>query len=436
MILIAIAFVVLLGFAGLAIDAGMVYSDRRQAQNVADASVLAAAAKASLALENAGYNTSNWTCTSGTIANISNIAKTAAIDRAASNSVTLINNLSTGNGVDVNCINDSSQSDPKHLDVTVQISTTTRASFSQFVFGGPLRSRVDAMTRVHPRSAAFPNYAIVALNNCTSAGGHSVSITGGGNSGTVDSYNGGIFINSTGGSCCGLDPGTSANSGTIIAHDGFSIANVGSCSYNGEDKISPLPVETGYNGGQPMPDPLAGLPEPTCSTNGKKNADGTFSPGNWNGGSLGPGKLNPGIYCITGTLKFSGSQTLTGDGVVLYFKDGGMTFSGQSGMSVNAPTTKTCTTETCPYAGIVIFSARNNTSTIDVRGNGGSAFTGTVYAVSGTLSAQGGGSTPGETEMVGQVIVNRVENNGNGSLKVTYDQALTYQKPTSVDLFK
>ena len=37
---LAICFVVLLGFAALAIDGGMVFADRRQAQNAADASSL------------------------------------------------------------------------------------------------------------------------------------------------------------------------------------------------------------------------------------------------------------------------------------------------------------------------------------------------------------------------------------------------------------
>ena len=44
-VIIAVVFIVLLGFAGLAIDAGMVYSDRRNAQNAADASSLAGAAR-------------------------------------------------------------------------------------------------------------------------------------------------------------------------------------------------------------------------------------------------------------------------------------------------------------------------------------------------------------------------------------------------------
>ena len=39
-VLIGVAFVVLLGFAALAIDGSMIYSDRRYAQNAADSSSL------------------------------------------------------------------------------------------------------------------------------------------------------------------------------------------------------------------------------------------------------------------------------------------------------------------------------------------------------------------------------------------------------------
>jgi uncharacterized membrane protein len=53
LVLIALAFVAMLGFVALAIDGGMIYSDRRFAQNGADAASLAGGGKAALSLENA-----------------------------------------------------------------------------------------------------------------------------------------------------------------------------------------------------------------------------------------------------------------------------------------------------------------------------------------------------------------------------------------------
>lgn len=415
----------------------MVYSDRRQAQNVADSAALAAAGKASLALENGGINSANWNCSSGTITSASNTAKNAAISRAAVNSYTLQNTRASGSGVEVSCVNDSSQVDPKYLDITIQISVTTQASFSQIIFNGPLHSKVEAVARIHPRQAVTANFALMALSNCTTRGGSAISISGGDNSGGEDTYPGGIFINSSGSSCCALDPGSSANAGFIRVHDDFTIQNIGSCSYNGNSKIVPNPIQTGYNGGVPLNDPLASLAPPTCTTSGTKTADGSYTPGSWNGSSLGAGIYNPGVYCITGSISLSGKNHMdAANSVLFYFINGGMEFKGQSGLALVAPSPETCTGGVCAYAGIAIYQARGNTSTIEVRGNGSMGIQGLVYTPSGQLMARGGGSAADETIVFGQIIANTVENRGNGSLAVTYTPSYDFSKPTSIDLFK
>ncbi|MEJ2303473.1 MAG: Tad domain-containing protein [Anaerolineales bacterium] len=52
LILLVFAAVALLGFTALAIDGGMVYADRRHAQNAADAASLAGGGVAALHMEN------------------------------------------------------------------------------------------------------------------------------------------------------------------------------------------------------------------------------------------------------------------------------------------------------------------------------------------------------------------------------------------------
>ena len=47
-VLLAAAFIAMLGFAALAIDGGMVYADRRFAQNAADTAALAGGGAAAL----------------------------------------------------------------------------------------------------------------------------------------------------------------------------------------------------------------------------------------------------------------------------------------------------------------------------------------------------------------------------------------------------
>jgi len=67
MILMAIGFVVFLGFVALAIDGGMAYSERRSAQNASDTASLAGAGAAALSLENSHVVYANWNCSDSRI---------------------------------------------------------------------------------------------------------------------------------------------------------------------------------------------------------------------------------------------------------------------------------------------------------------------------------------------------------------------------------
>jgi len=62
-VIFAVALVVLLGFTALAIDGGMVYSDRRFSQSAADAASLAGGGAGAATLEDEGITYGNFTCT-------------------------------------------------------------------------------------------------------------------------------------------------------------------------------------------------------------------------------------------------------------------------------------------------------------------------------------------------------------------------------------
>ena len=62
LVVLAVALVALLGFTALAIDVGMVYSDRRYDQNVADAAALAGANAALKAMSAAMITWDNFDC--------------------------------------------------------------------------------------------------------------------------------------------------------------------------------------------------------------------------------------------------------------------------------------------------------------------------------------------------------------------------------------
>jgi Flp pilus assembly protein TadG len=452
-IIIAVAIIILLGFTGLAIDAGMVYSDRRFAQNAADAAALAGAAEAALDFENQYIYLAGWDCNNSNLLSSLQTAVQAAINRAGDNTFVVDTDMSDWNGVNALCHNGVNTED-KYADITVRITTVTPTTFVGLLFPDDLVSEVEAVARVRPRQPALAGFAIASMWNCSEDGDENVGVSGGGNSGGVESFDGGIFINSTesaSGGCCGLEPPTSTGAIGIRAEDPFSISSVGSCEYDGEDKITPSPITTNYNGGAQLGDPLSGLAMPSCTgsadTNGYTIDSQTYDygPGNISGSNLSHGgTLAPGIYCITGDVTLSGQETLEAYNVVLYFIDGGLRFTGQGGMSLTAPIDGECSDTdssaspscTDTYQNIAIIAARDNTSTIEVRGNGGNAITGMIYALSAIVQARGGGSDPSETEVTGQIIASKIYGDGNGSFKVTYEESRTYEKPTNIELNK
>jgi hypothetical protein len=158
---------------------------------------------------------------------------------------------------------------------------------------------------------------------------------------------------------------------------------------------------------------------------------------------LGEGYLNPGIYCIHGDIDASGSETIVANsGVVLYFIDGRLDFSGQANLDLDAPNGSSCLGsvgnryDSCNYVGVAIFSARANTSVHSLNGNGDYKIDGLVYAIKGGIIAGGGGTEPDEYVIKGQVIASQVLGNGNGTFSVTYSAGDTVTDKTRIALHK
>jgi hypothetical protein len=405
-VLLAISIVVLLGFTALAVDGGMVFSDRRHAQNAADAAALAGALQKS------------------------NGQSDAVVIQAAERSAESNGYTTDQMSVAISPFTDFSGS---YTLVTVEITKETPTSFAHILYRGPFRNHVMAIARSRVSQPVFPGQAVVAMGNCVGSSLVLVESNGGGNSGGVRTFEGGIFLNAPeSGTCCALEP-PQVGYGISVDPD-FGITSVGSCDYAGVGNIFPAPpIETRVNGGARVDDPLASLPEPVCTQAGRIEG-GQYQPGNYGGANmaLSNGTLAPGIYCIEGDVTPSGQQVIQGDGVTLYFKNGGMSFTGNAYIDISAPTIDNChgttgdPTASCTYKGIAIFSARNNSSVITIRGNGDNACLGMVYALSGTLNTSGGGSTPEESVIIGQVIVKNVTNNGGGDVSVTYNPSMTY----------
>src|SRR3972149_2916821 len=176
-VLLAIAFIVLLAFTALAIDGGMVYSNRRHAQNASDASSLAGGSAAALYLENHYVMYGDWSCSDGRVIAAQNNdpagAKAVAIDRAGSNDYLVDTDTTDKNGVSTECVDnaDNGSGIAKYLDIKTLITTDTKTAFAHFVYSGPLRNTVEAVTRGRPRTPLAFGNALVALGlDCADGG--------------------------------------------------------------------------------------------------------------------------------------------------------------------------------------------------------------------------------------------------------------------------
>jgi Flp pilus assembly protein TadG len=424
-VLIVFGLVAMLAFTGMAIDGGMVYADRRHMQNAADQASLAGA----LAYIQASSNH-----------NATAIAAAAA--SATANGYTNgVNGDTVTIAVTTPAANMFWDQIPEDRIVTVAITHETQTSFIQLVFGGQLINNVRAIARAKDAAPPFDGNAIVALGNCAADGSlaQSVGYSGGGNSGGVRAYGGSIFINSTetGTNGCGLDPGNTGYG----SYSDVGIRSVGADDYSGEPQIDPNPISTGINDGDAVHDPMAGLAEPTCTGAAVYNAGtDSWSPGNIAGTDIDDATLEPGIFCVSGLIQATGSESLIGEGVVIVLLDAGITYTGNGTLDISAPTESNClgsfgdSTASCTYKGIVIWVKRTNSSDLEIGGNGIYRVEGLVYAPNSTLNAHGGGSSPEEAIFQGQIIVKSVFNNGNGTADVNYVEGNIYKLPPQIDL--
>ncbi len=200
--------------------------------------------------------------------------------------------------------------------------------------------------------------------------------------------------------------------GTLSAQ---SIGVVGGSLENGSVTVTPEPV----SGMVPLSDPLSYLNPPStsgpCTSPTVINGSGTAT-------------LQPGVYCSTliingspsvtfqsGTYVFksgiimNGTPTLTGTGVTFYNASGGFTLNGSSTSNLSAPTTG-------PYAGILLFQSRSDSSQVTVNGSNTSVLNGAIYAADARIVDNGSGTASTYSILVGDTITI----NGSASLNDDY----------------
>jgi hypothetical protein len=441
-VLLVVSLVVLLGFTALAIDGGMVYSDRRHAQNAADTASLAGAGAAGSIIQNLKISSSTWACPSVLNA-VRDTASDVAVLRAASNGyvITRINAFGVypneDNRVVVECTDTGAN---KYLDVKSQILAETQTSFAHLIYNGALQNRVEAVARVRAQSPIGLGNAVIALNPAACSG-NKYGLQFIGTSVTTITGGGALTLG-----CLDVD-GKGKDSSYIYASN---VDYVGEWDGTYEDKFiisSPQNV--------PPPEDLGEfyIDAPDCSglpslTNNDYTLDGTikvYSQGIYSSELKLPSgdfRLNPGLYCVMNSpdaFTFNGN-TLVGNGVTIYAPNGSINLSGKT-TNLSAPCTDLdprkdeCGNPSPSYpdpaiGGVLFYTNGDVTFT----GGGDSSLTGLIYAPAGTVKLTGNSDI--SPTLNTQIIGFNVSIGGTAQLTIKFTEGNTYNKPARLDMLR
>ncbi len=404
-IYLVLGLVVFFGFVALAIDGGMALADRRNTQNAADAASLAGGATAAYRLDMHAACYGEWVCNGNDeLAQ----AENAAVARAADNNFSISKTDASEpdhNDVFAVCdsINYGGYTD-KFIDVTVEISATTRSNFAQLLFPDALHNEVDAVTRVHPSQPAGLGNAIVALNpgDCS---GHSNGIIVSG-SGVTNVDGEGIFSNG-----CLRGNGTF----TVVITDGVPVGH--EVISGNPDFWDPDPQTTDIF----ITESDLAIPIPDCS-----NPSANHMTANQLETAV---DIDPGLYCVTGNVSFQGSHnTLHGTGVTLVILDGAFTTNGNADMQLSS-----LSAVDPAVPGLTIYLPPPNNNTVTLNGNSNSYYEGTVFAPLSLIKMDGTGDVMYQQS---QVIGWNVTVGGTADTSVFYDGCVGVIRPPFIELSK
>lgn len=389
LIVIAIALVVLAGMAGLVIDGGNTFLDRRNAQNAADSAALAGA----LARIRGGQNPTS-----------------AALAAAAQNG------YANDGSKSVVTIHIPPMSGPHAGDVEyiqVVIVSNVKTYLASILGWRQFTNEVQAVARSKPSELKqlLNGVALISLapnSNCGAErafwvhGEIELGITGGG-----------VFVNSNN-NCALMQEGN----GKIRLENAYQISVVGGASIQKAQFLTPrvtvgqVPVS--------YPPPFF-LPKVDCGeSEALVSEDGTsMSPGNWGEDDFPPEGvtiLEPGIYCLEGDFIVGDGRSLTGNEVLISVADGEILFSSQATIALRAPASG-------DYYGLLLSMPLENKESILLDGDMGSILQGTILAPGARITING--SNP-KQEYRSQIIGYTIEVKGQHKVDLIYKNSENY----------
>ncbi len=463
-VILALAFVGLLGFAALAIDTGMIYTDRRNDQNAADAAALAGMQHAmetvkSITISNFQCDTSGaWvtTTTSGwgsrtapawLTQSLLNSIFLRAITSAQKNGITMGVGLANKNGVAFRCGKDNNVN---FLEVRVEVSSLPKTSFVHFFYGGKVRNTVEAVSYGKPTQPYSAGYAMYSMDGSCSAGG--IDLNGGGHADPnvrimgAGSYSrscmesaghSSIYSDTT--NTCLVDP----------AHPDWCDTS----DPNFTPKINKIYTDP-YTGGIEEPNCNDRTIAPARTYSGPEMEPGYYGPSNFDGNNSSKidghdnYKLKPGLYCwdigpsSNARLALNGGGSIFTipangylEGVTIVLVSGSLDASGGAGMDLKASMPGKTGYAPNIIPGLVLMAASSsNNSNLTTGGNSGTDLVGTVYMPKGIIDL---GGTATETGTVStQFIALTFRHHGTATTVINYNVEYLAQAKPSISLRK
>jgi Flp pilus assembly protein TadG len=404
LILIALAAIGLFGFTALAIDGSRKFSDRRHAQNAADAAALAAA----LASSRGADDPSSTTTATG-------VANTNGYDGGASSDVTVIF-TATPAGL---CPPDTTGKD-----ITVNIDSVIPTTFARVLRFDQLTNKVSATARecgsfIGP---PFGARAVVAL----ARNGRAFDGTG-----TPDWLitGGGIFSNSGDGDAAYCNGAAGIITPSVDVVGGTDFRCHGTSNYGTVDETQAQYTATQIQALMPRSPACDGVATLSGGQyHPQAGADGSrLNLGNG-------GDFAPGLYCIMNDPAPINAP-ITGTEVTFYVPNAifSLTMAGNGAAIVaRAPTSG-------EYDGVLFylapqFDANGNliqTQQIDMRGNDNNNVTGSILAPSADITMFGNSGT---ASFDSQIVGYRVDSGGNANIAIKYKINHNYQAALPITL--
>jgi len=428
LIIIALSAIGLFGIAGLAIDGSAKFSDRRHAQNAADTAAMAAALVKVNGLtagqtDSVCSTNSGWTNSSFCLDIID-----AAWDRAEENGYDGL----IPDSVDVYSPPISGPYTGSSSYVQVIITSYINTSFSRVLGINQTRNTVEAVALVREGRVLGDGAMLISYDpdpNCSTGGtgGYSVSVSG---SSTVNLDGGGIFVNSD--EVCGFTIPNCADLniyGGSINSAGDNI-DLGSCTFDPPitPNINQDPVS--------IPDDVD-IPDepPECGWSASAYQTGAdewhITPGHYtdfpqyslNGDRIVGNKkhliMDPGVYCVSGNIQWSGTtfDSLDGSsGVTIYIKKG-----YDFRININSPIILHASHSGSDYDGYLLIQDGSPTSiqSCEITGGAYLDINGMIFAPYCDITVNGG-SDP-TAEINAQLLGWDLKITGNNTINFNYN---------------